>query len=157
VQIRGLRFTYKGSEYSGNFGHEGRPGEIGGSAPGGGFIQLVGKQWQGPAYNRRGGRSYLYHATDTNPQIILQEGLKSYRGAGIYVDNEDYPFDDENVVFVGNSPREIANYGLHVFEIQCYEPYLVDTGESLVHLDNIAVIEYLGPIGRPGSRIGGIH
>ena len=33
--IRGLRFTIKGGEGSGNFGHAGRPGEVGGSAPGG--------------------------------------------------------------------------------------------------------------------------
>ncbi len=31
--IRGLRFTTKGSRDSGNFGHEGRPGQVGGSAP----------------------------------------------------------------------------------------------------------------------------
>ena len=34
--IRGLRFTTKGSRDSGNFGHAGRPGSVGGSAPGGG-------------------------------------------------------------------------------------------------------------------------
>ena len=31
--IRGLKFTTKGSEYSGHHGHAGRPGSVGGSAP----------------------------------------------------------------------------------------------------------------------------
>ena len=44
-EIAGLRFTHKsirlmGGEHSGNWGHAGRPGSVGGSAPGGGFVAL---------------------------------------------------------------------------------------------------------------------
>jgi len=38
--IRGLRFTTKGGPGSGNVGHAGRPGSVGGSAPGGGTISF---------------------------------------------------------------------------------------------------------------------
>ncbi len=34
--IKGLRFTVKGGKGSGNFGHAGRPGSVGGSTSGGG-------------------------------------------------------------------------------------------------------------------------
>ncbi len=40
--IRGLRFTTKGSERSGHHGHTGRPGSVGGSAPGGGHHTAAG-------------------------------------------------------------------------------------------------------------------
>ena len=40
--IRGLRFTTKGSERSGHHGHAGRPGSVGGSAPGGGHHTAAG-------------------------------------------------------------------------------------------------------------------
>ncbi len=33
MEIRGLRFTYKGGEHSGHHGHAGRPGSVGGSMP----------------------------------------------------------------------------------------------------------------------------
>lgn len=35
-EIRGLKFTYKGGPESGHHGHAGVPGQLGGSAPGGG-------------------------------------------------------------------------------------------------------------------------
>lgn len=38
--IRGLRFTTKGGPGSGNIGHAGRPGQVGGSAPGINFIVM---------------------------------------------------------------------------------------------------------------------
>lgn len=42
TMIRGLKFTTKGSERSGNYGHAGRPGSVGGSAPGGGHHTAAG-------------------------------------------------------------------------------------------------------------------
>ena len=104
VTVRDLKFTIKGSKYSGNYGHAGRPGSVGGSAPGGG-------------HHTTAGASALGRMAPTSPirtTTPLEAGQKGANGSYL-VEREDGSrgiFKPESEMIAGCPEAEVLAYEL---------------------------------------------
>lgn len=110
------RVTEYGTASSGNRGHAGRPGEVGGSAPEGG--ELAGnkrgvvnfsKTIQGASLEKsgafdKGGKLLLYKEGGTRSIEYSKEDINKMRNAEIHVHNHpvgDEPFSPDDITFAG--------------------------------------------------------
>jgi len=100
AEIRGLRFTYKGSEYSGNFGHAGRPGQVGGSQPGGWRAIPIGS-----------------HLTPKQRQAIDQEVIKINERLTNAIPKSGWIEEEEIVKKVGMHVQSVVSQ-LSLWELQ---------------------------------------
>ena len=97
MEIRGLRFTHKsirlmGGEHSGHHGHAGRPGSVGGSAPGGGgHIGRYVPTMEGRQDRRKGKEGYFeskivvplaFRHNIYNELKYMEGGPEEYANAG---------------------------------------------------------------------------
>lgn len=92
----------------------------------------------------------FYHATDTKILGDIQgDSPDDY-------DYDDFPFSDEDeVIYIGDSPRGVSCYGENIYEIKVTYPedvYQVTNGEYLVEVSNIETIMLLEEKGRPSIK-----
>lgn len=112
----------KGGPGSGNFGHEGRPGEVGGSGPGGGYRDGGVGLEKTRAFVEK--HPYLYHITSReNARSIIAHGLvpskEGYSGPGVYLavtpEQTEYylkPNDPNSAMFRVSSDYVMRTWGM---------------------------------------------
>lgn len=84
---KGYRVGIKGSSESGNYGHAGRPGQVGGSAPAGQYI-YIGKEQR--RQSRVGIQTVLEHGLKTGNEAVYMIGRDGTKVNGTQYGEKDY-------------------------------------------------------------------
>lgn len=138
IFIQGLKFTkHKGGPGSGHHGHGGRPGQVGGSAPGGAGVQID------PRFSERLGWSRM--AIDDALASSDKEHLK-----GIKEISADPPLGyktwDDYVLFqYGEETHAVAVYDKFSKVIHVNEDFIPQIDQALIHEIGHHISWYNGP------------
>lgn len=115
-----IRVRFKGGPGSGNFGHAGRPGQVGGSAAG------DGRSFS----NAKDATNYLNGSTGINPSLSTEEdnALARYKGDTFF---------DVNAILRGTSGGELSEEGYEAME---RDISLIDSAMNKSRLDDDVTI-----------------
>jgi len=140
--IRGLRFTTKGGPGSGNVGHAGRPGSVGGSAPRGPLIQIDPKFSEGLGWSR----GLLDEALEKIDKEHLK-GIKEISASPPTPPGSSRTWGDYTVMTGGNTEiQPAATYDKFSKTIHVNKNYMGTIENTLVHEIGHHVSLYDGPL-----------